>query len=925
VAPEVIDGAGADKDLGCNPENINGNFSAPEFGDNCDTELTITSKDEDGGEGCYKWRTRTWTATDDCGNTATGIQKLSWKEDTQAPMVDEAEGEDKDLGCNPSENEIAGAFKAPTWKDNCDAELKVSSRDGEISIEDCKYSLTRYWKAEDGCGNVSAEVSQTISWKVDKEAPVLSGCPQSITVKCYADVPAPASVTALDACDGVREVSYSEQQSKERSSCGNVITRTWWASDECGNSTSCVQTITVNDDVAPEVIDGAGDDKDLGCNPENINGNFSAPEFGDNCDTELTITSKDEDGGEGCYKWRTRTWTATDDCGNTATDSQKLSWKEDTQAPTFDNAPADSEVKCSEGLPEVPAVTATDNCDQVVVKYDGQTGPFETGNCNEYYYNRTWSVADGCGNTATYTQKIVVLAEPPVFKPETLPEPEITVECGTEPGPLQPEATICTVNGDIPAVVDGPEVSEREVVEPGCKWKYTRTWTAKYPPSIPNCPNPPTAQFVQTVYVVDTKAPEYTSIPEQKEIKCDEEVVFTPPTATDVCTNATIVQDGEDVITPIDNCEGGYKQTITRTWYAVDDCGNKAEPVVQVIYVKCCEAYCTYTQGQYGTPGGKACDGETGGLSTKQLIDGALAAWPGNTWTIGKPGRSLVISDADANWIIEYLPGGGASKALKPGDCNISDANCMKFNLRNGQINNTLLAQTITLGLNLGLKGELGSLQLKSGMYLNTGDLEGGCGSKIIKDCKYDIYGNVTYSPYHSYMLPASVIDYLAGIGKANVAGLFELANNLLGGDAAPAGVSLADVASAEDILNNAFDECKGFAGWSAEPVVCPPLLVEGVAPSVSILSNQSLTVKAFPNPYDENITFVIKSTETGRGKLNLFNLRGEQVSTVFDGNVEANRTMTITYKVPPLQRQSLVYHFSIGKKIETGKLIRPN
>ncbi|MGE5106440.1 MAG: hypothetical protein ACM3H8_02775 [Sphingobacteriales bacterium] len=226
--------------------------------------------------------------------------------------------------------------------------------------------------------------------------------------------------------------------------------------------------------------------------------------------------------------------------------------------------------------------------------------------------------------------------------------------------------------------------------------------------------------------------------------------------------------------------------------------------------------------------------------------------------------------------------------------------------------------------LNVGVKSELGNLALKSGLYLNTGDLQGGCGSKTIKSCQYDVFGNVTYSPYHSYLLPASVIDYLSSIGKANVSGLIELANNLLGGDAAPAGVTLDAVASAEDILNNAFDECKGFAGWSAQPKTCPPAPAQrSIAPT--IVSTQQLAVRAFPNPYDENITFVINSPESGRGKLNLFNLKGEQVSTVFDGNIEANKTMTITYKVPPLHRTSLVYHFSIGRKVETGKLIRPN
>src|SRR5688500_19253955 len=56
-----------------------------------------------------------------------------------------------------------------------------------------------------------------------------------------------------------------------------------------------------------------------------------------------------------------RTWTVTDQCGNTATHTQTITVT-DTEAPTFDNAPADVTVDC-ESIPAVPAVTATDNCD----------------------------------------------------------------------------------------------------------------------------------------------------------------------------------------------------------------------------------------------------------------------------------------------------------------------------------------------------------------------------------------------------------------------------------------------------------------------------------------------------------------------------------------------------------------------------------
>jgi hypothetical protein len=59
----------------------------------------------------------------------------------------------------------------------------------------------------------------------------------------------------------------------------------------------------------------------------------------------------------------TRTWTATDNCGNSITHVQVIS-VEDTTAPVWDQVmPVDITVEC-DGVPAAPAVvTASDNCD----------------------------------------------------------------------------------------------------------------------------------------------------------------------------------------------------------------------------------------------------------------------------------------------------------------------------------------------------------------------------------------------------------------------------------------------------------------------------------------------------------------------------------------------------------------------------------
>ena len=102
----------------------------------------------------------------------------------------------------------------------------------------------------------------------------------------------------------------------------------------------------------------------------------------------------------------TRTWTATDDCGNSNTASQVITL-EDTTAPDFANVPQDVTVECDEALP-TGAPTATDACDtDVDVVMNEQQQP---GSCpQELVITRVWTATDDCGNASTASQTIFVI------------------------------------------------------------------------------------------------------------------------------------------------------------------------------------------------------------------------------------------------------------------------------------------------------------------------------------------------------------------------------------------------------------------------------------------------------------------------------------------------------------------------------------
>ena len=109
----------------------------------------------------------------------------------------------------------------------------------------------------------------------------------------------------------------------------------------------------------------------------------------------------------------TRTWTARDQTGNVTKQSQVIT-VQDTQAPTFNNVPANTTV-CGT-VPAAPSVTATDNCDATpsVILLSEVSTKTNNSTCTDNFYTvtRTWKAVDNCGNQVTATQVITVLAPP---------------------------------------------------------------------------------------------------------------------------------------------------------------------------------------------------------------------------------------------------------------------------------------------------------------------------------------------------------------------------------------------------------------------------------------------------------------------------------------------------------------------------------
>jgi len=174
-------------------------------------------------------------------------------------------------------------------------------------------------------------------------------------------------LTATDNCTGLITVSPTPNITPGACDDQFVMVRTWTFDDGCNTSTVS-QTITVNDDVAP-VFTFVPPNMSAQCMGTIVD--FEDAEATDNCNGAVTITFEDDTTMSGiCEVTVTRTFTATDACGNASTATSTMSIR-DTEAPVASNVPMDMTIDC-DATPEFGMPTFTDNCatDVTVVMSD---------------------------------------------------------------------------------------------------------------------------------------------------------------------------------------------------------------------------------------------------------------------------------------------------------------------------------------------------------------------------------------------------------------------------------------------------------------------------------------------------------------------------------------------------------------------------
>ncbi len=299
----------------------------------------------------------------------------------------------------------------------CEVDSFTFVTDVEISQNGCSFVYMREYFISETCGNTFT--CNQIIMQTDDDNPIIVNCPSDTTLQvatapCTVDFDVPDDLQTTDGCSDVMVTN----DSPGTFGIGATIV-TYTAMDECGNSSQCSFTVTVESnstlmvDCPAEIMDStvceaseipayadfaafmsAGGSVTSECNP---------------ISTTYSISNvNDENIGGSCPKTVNRTYTITDEFGNEGSCIQVITIV-DTIKPTFTPPPSMMGVDCSMVLDT--SVTGSpsnvmDNCndDLTITFQDFHLG---TGSCDgEDIFTRLWIVEDACGNFQSAVQVI---------------------------------------------------------------------------------------------------------------------------------------------------------------------------------------------------------------------------------------------------------------------------------------------------------------------------------------------------------------------------------------------------------------------------------------------------------------------------------------------------------------------------------------
>ncbi|MGZ4963786.1 MAG: HYR-like domain-containing protein, partial [Limisphaerales bacterium] len=540
------------------------------------TTVTFIGDTSNGGSGCPSSPlviSRTYMFATGCGDTTNAIQTFTVI-DSSIPVITGFPA-DATYSCANQVPEADNSLVATA--DNCGGIIVVTHDTDVITAGSCRnrYSIGRTYRVSDSCGNTTTR-TQHISVN-DQTAPVITVFPVDATYSC-ADAMPPANdnvVTATDNCNGSVIITHNTDIVAS-SNCVNrlTISRTYIATDSCGNSTSRTQMITVSGTTSP-AITAFPVDATYSCSTSVPPANDSVVTATNACggSSGLTMThTADVVTSSNCVNRFTiaRTYTVTDVCGNSVAKTQTITVN-GTIPPTITSFPADATYSCASSVPGANdnLVSATNACggnSGIAIAHNVDV--ITSSNCvNRFTIARTYTVTDACGNSTSKTQTITVNeTTPPTIT--TFPA-NATYSCGN---------VVPAANNSLVAAVDncgGSTVTISHdadlITSSNCVNRFTITRVYRATDACGNA-----TSKTQTITVNGTTPPTITTFPADATYSCaggvpapDNSLV----SAVDNCGSIAhlLVTHEADLVTS-SNCVNRF--TITRTYQVSDACGN---------------------------------------------------------------------------------------------------------------------------------------------------------------------------------------------------------------------------------------------------------------------------------------------------------------------------------------------------------------
>ena len=512
--------------------------------DECPFDLSVSTSVAAGTLPCEVITTFTWTATDQCGHSASCTQTSSNIMDTEAPII--VCPPPTSLPCNTTPTPSVGLISAT---DNCGTP-EIGLLSSSSSTSGCLVTYVFTWRAIDGCGNF-ADCNQILTSIHDLVPPVIH-CPDPDTLPCNTTpTPSPALISATDNC-GTPMISL-QGTSSSTLGCATTTIFTWRATDACGNFVDCDQVlVSIFDEISPTIQ--CPNPVALPCNTTPIS-SASGISAQDNCGTPTLLNTGVTVTTVGCLKTFVFTWQATDACGNIAVCDEIFTSVFDVIDP-FIECPEPVLLPCNTTpVPDPSLITVADNCGTPFLTLIGTD--ISSIDCLKIF-EFTWRATDDCGNFSECTQ--VYFSDFDIIPPKIIcPDPDTL--CNVTPTPSVSLISATDNCGIVDITLVGTTTSST-----GCVTTYNFTWKA-----TDDCEN--TATCVQVIYVInDTDDPVINDCPNPQSVPNDEGlcgafVSWPPPTATDNCGLRSFTSNyAPNSFFPVG--------TTTVTYTAIDLCGN---------------------------------------------------------------------------------------------------------------------------------------------------------------------------------------------------------------------------------------------------------------------------------------------------------------------------------------------------------------